>query len=404
MAEKKKGKSGLISHGIAAQNRKARFDYSVKETVEAGIVLKGPEVKSLRHGRATLTEAWAGEREGELWLFNCYIPEYQGGVLSRFEPRAPRKLLLHRKQVSNLLGEISRQGATIVPLDIHFNERGRAKVLLGVAAGPHACGQAARDRRPRLEARQGAADAGSRMSARGVGGAAARDMSDEPEIPANREKFVARKQEWAREGRLLTGTTGDPARDRLPPGQRLVQRLAGARSRRRAQRDGSALPARRGRPRAPPAQPRSRGLHGLAAGEGGQRHPLRHAMVALRQSLAGRVVAHAARCGRAARRKRAHVVFHSYDGYTTNVRLDQFAAPGVLLVHAWEGKPLTREHGGPVRVVIPSLYFWKSAKWIRRIELVGQDRPGFWEMRGYHNNADPWREERYTPEPPPARC
>ena len=134
MAEKK-GKSGLISHGVAAQNRKARFDYAVKETVEAGIVLKGPEVKSLRHGRATLTEAWAGEREGELWLFNCYIPEYQGGVLSRFEPRAPRKLLLHRKQVSNLLGAVSRQGATLVPLDIHFNDRGRAKVLLGVAEG-----------------------------------------------------------------------------------------------------------------------------------------------------------------------------------------------------------------------------------------------------------------------------
>jgi SsrA-binding protein len=131
----KKGKSGLISHGIAAQNRKARFDYSVKETVEAGIVLKGPEVKSLRHGRATLNEAWAGERDGEIWLFNCYIPEYQGGVLSRFEPRAPRKLLLHSKQVINLLGAVSRQGATLVPLDIHFNERGRAKVLLGVAQG-----------------------------------------------------------------------------------------------------------------------------------------------------------------------------------------------------------------------------------------------------------------------------
>ena len=83
-------KAGLITHGIAAQNRKARFDYTIKEVVEAGIVLKGPEVKSLRLGRATLTEAWAGERDGEMWLFNCYIPEYQGGVLSRFEPRAPR--------------------------------------------------------------------------------------------------------------------------------------------------------------------------------------------------------------------------------------------------------------------------------------------------------------------------
>jgi len=98
-------------------------------------VLKGPEVKSLRHGRATLTEAWAGERDGELWLFNAYIPEYQGGVLSRFEPRAPRKLLLHRKQVRQLIGAVTREGATLVPLQIHFNDRGRAKVLLGLAEG-----------------------------------------------------------------------------------------------------------------------------------------------------------------------------------------------------------------------------------------------------------------------------
>ena len=73
--------------------------------MEAGMVLKGPEVKSLRLGRATLTEAWAGEREGEMWLFNAYIPEYQGGVLSRFEPRAPRKLLLKKKQIVQLLAD-----------------------------------------------------------------------------------------------------------------------------------------------------------------------------------------------------------------------------------------------------------------------------------------------------------
>jgi SsrA-binding protein len=133
LAEKRK--SALISHGVAAQNRKARHDYTIKETVEAGLVLRGPEVKSLRHGRATLTEAWAGEKEGELWLFNCYIPEYQGGVLSRFEPRAPRKLLVHWKQRNQLLGAVHREGATLVPLDIHFNEKGLAKVLLGVAEG-----------------------------------------------------------------------------------------------------------------------------------------------------------------------------------------------------------------------------------------------------------------------------
>jgi SsrA-binding protein len=121
-------KSQLISHGLAAQNRKARFDYTIKETVEAGLVLRGPEVKSLRHGRATITEAWAGERGGEIFLFNCYIPEYQAGVLSRFEPRSPRKLLLHKKQVE-------RSGLTLVPLDIHFNEKGMAKVTLGVGQG-----------------------------------------------------------------------------------------------------------------------------------------------------------------------------------------------------------------------------------------------------------------------------
>ena len=136
MAETKtKSKKGLISHGVAAQNRKARFDYTIKQTVEAGMVLKGPEVKSLRHGRATLSEAWAGERDGEMFLFNCYIPEYQGGVLSRFEPRAPRKLLLKRKQRDKLLGAVARDGYSLVPLDIHFNERGIAKIQLGLGQG-----------------------------------------------------------------------------------------------------------------------------------------------------------------------------------------------------------------------------------------------------------------------------
>jgi len=160
MAEKRK--AGLISHGIAAQNRKARFDYAIKETVEAGLVLKGPEVKSLRHGRATLSEAWAGERDGELYLFNAYIPEYQGGVLSRFEPRAPRKLLLHRKQIGELIGASTREGMTLVPLDIHFDERGRAKVLLGVAEG-----RQRHDKRQAIAARDWQRDKARLMRARG---------------------------------------------------------------------------------------------------------------------------------------------------------------------------------------------------------------------------------------------
>ncbi|MCE2577673.1 SsrA-binding protein SmpB [Gluconacetobacter entanii] len=135
MAAKQKNGSGMISTGIAAQNRKGRFNYTILETLEAGLVLKGPEVKSLRMGRATITEAYAAERDGELWLFNSYIPEYQGGVLSRFEPRAPRKLLLHDKQIDRLLGESARNGVTLVPLDIHFNSRGLAKLTLGIGEG-----------------------------------------------------------------------------------------------------------------------------------------------------------------------------------------------------------------------------------------------------------------------------
>lgn len=162
MSRSEKSKSGLIAHGIASQNRKARHDYTIRETVEAGVVLKGPEVKSLRHGRATLTEAWAGEREGELWLFNCYIPEYQGGVLSRFEPRAPRKLLLHAKQVNQMLGAVQREGATLVPLDIHFNDRGMAKVLLGVAEGRKKA-----DKRAAIAERDWARDKARLLRARG---------------------------------------------------------------------------------------------------------------------------------------------------------------------------------------------------------------------------------------------
>jgi len=93
-----------------------------------------------------------------------------------------------------------------------------------------------------------------------------------------------------------------------------------------------------------------------------------------------------------------HVIFHSYDTYTTNVPLADFDADDVLLAVKWNGAPISREHGGPVRVVMPRLYFWKSAKWIKRIEFSQHDKPGFWEVRGYHNYGDPWLEQRYDDE------
>lgn len=91
-----------------------------------------------------------------------------------------------------------------------------------------------------------------------------------------------------------------------------------------------------------------------------------------------------------------HVVIHSFDGYSTNVPLRELLQDDVLLVWGWNGRPLPPEHGGPLRLVVPKLYAWKSAKWASGLEFLEQDRRGFWEERGYHNRADPWLEERYS--------
>jgi SsrA-binding protein len=119
----------------AAQNRRARHDYLIEDTLEAGLVLHGSEVKVLRQGQASINEAYANESDGELFLVNANIPEYAAAKHFSHQPRRPRKLLLHRKEMARLLGAIRREGMTMVPLSIYFNERGRAKVELGLAHG-----------------------------------------------------------------------------------------------------------------------------------------------------------------------------------------------------------------------------------------------------------------------------
>ncbi len=119
----------------AAVNRRARFSYEIGETYEAGIALTGTEVKSLREGRSSIGDAFAGERGGELWLYNAYIPEYLQANRFQHETRRPRKLLLHKREIGTLIGAVDRDGMTIVPLQIYFNDRGRAKVQIAIARG-----------------------------------------------------------------------------------------------------------------------------------------------------------------------------------------------------------------------------------------------------------------------------
>ena len=118
-----------------AQNRKARHDYFIEDTLEAGMMLLGSEVKSLRDGRASIAEAFAAEKNGELFLINANIPEYAAANRFNHAPKRPRKLLLRKREVEKLQGRISRDGMTVVPLSIYFNARGIAKCQLGVAKG-----------------------------------------------------------------------------------------------------------------------------------------------------------------------------------------------------------------------------------------------------------------------------
>jgi SsrA-binding protein len=130
MAEKKPRPFKII-----AENRKARFNYEIGEVVEAGIALTGTEVKSLRLGKATIAESYADAKQGEIWLVNANIPEYLQASRFNHAPKRPRKLLLHRREIDKLAAGVEREGMTIVPLKMFFNEKGRAKLEIALGRG-----------------------------------------------------------------------------------------------------------------------------------------------------------------------------------------------------------------------------------------------------------------------------
>jgi SsrA-binding protein len=140
---------------IVADNRKARFNYAIGETFEAGVALTGSEVKSLRTGKANIGESYAGTRDGELWLYNSNISEYRQAGRFNHEPKRPRKLLLHKRQINKLIGAVEREGMTIVPLKLYFNEKGRAKIEIALAKGKKLHDKRATERKRSWERERG---------------------------------------------------------------------------------------------------------------------------------------------------------------------------------------------------------------------------------------------------------
>jgi len=218
-------------------------------------------------------------------------------------------------------------------------------------------------------------------------------MADDNEPPDS--KLTRTKEKWAREGRFLTGRITRPEDQRLPPGQHLTKDWP-------VLDLGVVPPVSRERWRLDvygaienpvfwtfaefTAQKQAQFTSDIHCVTTWSRYDNEWEGLATRELLAACQPREDAR----------FVVLHSYDGYTTNLALYDFAAEDALLAHSWSGQPLTEEHGGPVRLVVPHLYFWKSAKWLQAIEFLTDDAPGFWEVRGYHNRGDPWAEQRYS--------
>jgi DMSO/TMAO reductase YedYZ molybdopterin-dependent catalytic subunit len=214
------------------------------------------------------------------------------------------------------------------------------------------------------------------------------------ELPED-SKLTRTKQRWAEQGRFITGRTSRPGEDRLPPGQHLVKNWpvldlgiepAIALSSWRLDIGGEVDTPMALNWDAFIALPQVEHTSDIHCVTSWSRYDNRWNGVSTQE-----LAAHAG-----IRPEAQFAILTSHDGYTTNLALADFLAEDALLAHSWEGAPLTAEHGGPMRLVAPHLYFWKSPKWLRRIEFATADHPGFWEVRGYHNHGDPWREQRYS--------
>lgn len=219
-------------------------------------------------------------------------------------------------------------------------------------------------------------------------------MADDTVLGKAREKLVETKRKWADQGRLLTGRQADPRAERLPPGQREVKTWPVLDL---GEQPDISTASWRVDVTGLVENPISWSWRDFAAQAQAKIVSDIHCVTAWSrfdnhwEGVTARALLDLVKPKPQAR----FVVQHGYDGYTTNVALEDFAGDDVLLACQWEGRAISREHGGPVRLVLPRLYFWKSAKWLRKLEFVEIDRPGFWEVRGYNNHGDPWLEERY---------
>jgi DMSO/TMAO reductase YedYZ molybdopterin-dependent catalytic subunit len=210
-----------------------------------------------------------------------------------------------------------------------------------------------------------------------------------------KDKLTTIKEQWAREGRGLTGEKPTPGARRLPPGQRetfdfpvldLGDQPNLSTSDWSLSVGGMVESPIRWDWQTFMAQPQTELISDIHCVTTWSRYDNTWAGVSARHLL--KMVR--------PRKEARFLLLRSFDGYTTNIPLTRFADDDVLLAHSWQGQPLSREHGGPVRAVIPKLYFWKSAKWLRHITFSDRDTPGYWELRGYHGEGDPWKEERYS--------